>query len=226
MTTVRDSIIGSRHFRPSKGEEATKIDGQVVACRPATTPVPSLTCDVPGARNHRAICRQIWLPPAAVCLVDSAFIRVHLCVTVRRRSATGGNMPLSFQVLGDTGRDNALLVNVDSGQAVTRLLFDCGDGCLWQLPFGRIQEIDHLFFSHLHMDHVGGFDTFFRCTYNRASKENHIWGPPITAEILQHRFRGFRWNLVADATGAWHVHDLYPDRVVTFRFDLPEAFAV
>src|SRR6478735_1394670 len=54
------------------------------------------------------------------------------------------NMPLSIQILGAAGRDNALLVTVDSGQAVTRLLFDCGDGCLWQLPFGAIQEIDHL----------------------------------------------------------------------------------
>ena len=31
-------------------------------------------------------------------------------------------MTLSFQVLGDAGRDNALLVKVDSGQAVSRLL--------------------------------------------------------------------------------------------------------
>jgi ribonuclease Z len=44
-------------------------------------------------------------------------------------------MTLSFQVLGDAGRDNALLVKVDSGQAVSRLLFDCGDGCLSRLPF-------------------------------------------------------------------------------------------
>jgi ribonuclease Z len=52
-------------------------------------------------------------------------------------------MSLSFQILGDASRDNALLVTVDSGQAVTRLLFDCGDGCLWHLPFGEVQTIDH-----------------------------------------------------------------------------------
>jgi hypothetical protein len=49
---------------------------------------------------------------------------------------------LSFQILGNAGRDNALLVTVDSGQAVSKLHFDCGDGCLWQLPFGAVQEID------------------------------------------------------------------------------------
>lgn len=76
-------------------------------------------------------------------------------------------MSLTVRVLGIPGRDNAVLVTVDSGQAITRLLFDCGDGCLWQLPFGAIQEIDHVCFSHFHMDHIGGFDTFFRCTFRR-----------------------------------------------------------
>jgi ribonuclease Z len=53
-------------------------------------------------------------------------------------------MPLSFQVLGDPTRDNVLLVTIDSGQAVSRLLFDCGEGCLSRLPFGEVQAIDHL----------------------------------------------------------------------------------
>jgi ribonuclease Z len=134
-------------------------------------------------------------------------------------------MSLSYQVLGNAGRDNALLVTVDSGQAVSKLLFDCGDGCLWQLPFGAVQEIDHLCFSHLHMDHVGGFDTFFRCTFNRSAKENHAWGPPRTAAILQHRFQGYIWNLVAEQQATWRVHDVYPDRIETHRFELAEAFA-
>lgn len=134
-------------------------------------------------------------------------------------------MTLSFQVLGNAGRDNALLVTVDTGQAVSKLLFDCGDGCLWQLPFGAVQEIDHLFFSHLHMDHVGGFDTFFRCTFNRTAKENHVWGPPQTATILQHRFRGFIWNLVGGQQATWRVHDLHAGQVETHRFELAEAFA-
>ena len=87
-------------------------------------------------------------------------------------------MTLSFQVLGDPGRDNALLVKVDTGQAVSRLLLDCGEGCLSGLPFAEVREIDHLFFSHLHMDHVAGFDAFFRCTFDRTDRANHVWGRP------------------------------------------------
>jgi ribonuclease Z len=135
-------------------------------------------------------------------------------------------MTLSYRVLGAAGRDNALLVTIDTGQALSRLLFDCGDGCLNELPFAEVQAIDHLFFSHLHMDHVGGFDTFFRCTYNRTAKANHIWGPARTGEILQHRFQGFMWNLVADQQATWQVHDLDVDSVQTRRYELAEAFAL
>jgi ribonuclease Z len=134
-------------------------------------------------------------------------------------------MSLSFRVLGAPGRDNALLVTIDSGKAVSRLLFDCGDGCLDDLAFTEVQATDHLFFSHCHMDHVGGFDTYFRCTYNRTAKANQIWGPARTGEILQHRFQGYMWNLVADQQAIWQVHDLYPDRVETRRYELTEAFA-
>lgn len=99
-------------------------------------------------------------------------------------------MSMTFRILGNAGRDNALLVQVDCGQAVETLLFDCGDACLTELPFSETQTIDHLFFSHLHMDHVGGFDTFFRCNMDRANKSNHVWGPPATSQILQASLSG------------------------------------
>ncbi len=134
-------------------------------------------------------------------------------------------MTLSFQVLGDAGRDNALLVTVDSGQAVSRLLFDCGEGCLSKVAFAEVQAIDHLLFSHLHMDHVAGFDGFFRCVYGRTDRPNHLWGPPGTGDILHHRFRGFLWNLVSDLKAFWQVHDLHPGRIRARRFELAEAFA-
>lgn len=134
-------------------------------------------------------------------------------------------MSITFEILGSPGRDNALLVRVDSGQSVTRLQFDCGDGCLNTVPYADILTTDHLFLSHLHMDHVGGFDYFFRCLFNRESKPNHIWGPIGTAEIVSHRFQGFLWNLHAEMSGTWRVHDVSQFGVSTSRFELCEAFA-
>jgi ribonuclease Z len=134
-------------------------------------------------------------------------------------------MAIQHQILGTPGRDNALLVRVDAGQALTRLLFDCGDGCLGELAIAEIHNITPLCFSHLHMDHVGGFDSFFRCTYGRTQLPNDIWGPPGTAAILQHRFQGFLWNLVGGEHCTWRVHDIHPDRVRSYRLELAEAFA-
>jgi ribonuclease Z len=135
-------------------------------------------------------------------------------------------MSISWQVLGDPGRDNALLARVDSGQGIERLLFDCGEGCLAALTRAEILAINHLFFSHLHMDHIGGFDSLFRQTYNRLSPPNRIWGPPETARILHHRFRGFLYNLHHRQTATWRVTDIFPEYQKTARFELSEAFEV
>ena len=134
-------------------------------------------------------------------------------------------MALQYTVLGDPGRDNAVLVRIDSGQKVSRLLFDCGEGCLSALPIADVQAIDHVLFSHFHMDHVSGFDGFFRLTYDRTAKPNNVWGPPGSGQIMQHRFQGFLWNLHHDATSFWDVHDIYPDRVEVTRYLANQAFA-
>lgn len=133
---------------------------------------------------------------------------------------------LRAQVLGRAGWDNALFVTADSGQGLTRLLFDCGGGTLDALPFGEVMQVDHLLFSHLHMDHVAGFDDFFRINFERTGKGNHIWGPPGTARIMAHRFRGYWWNHAPDIRGAWLVHEIHQDRIVSCRFEAHEAFEV
>jgi ribonuclease Z len=134
-------------------------------------------------------------------------------------------MSISFQVLGRPRYDNALLVRVDRGQGISSLLFDCGERVLNRLQLSDIQAIEHLFFSHLHMDHVCGFDTFFRATYNRRDLPNRIWGPPGTSDAMQHRFQGYCWNLVARQRATWTVNDIHPDRVTRTRYALKEGFA-
>jgi ribonuclease Z len=133
-------------------------------------------------------------------------------------------MAIRFRVLGGAGRDNALFVEIDSGQAVRRLLFDCGEGCLSQLAPAEVLAIDHLFFSHFHMDHVAGFDGFFRLNFARDGENNRIWGPPGTAKILHHRFRSYLWNLHENLGATWRVSDIEETAVKTWRYELPEAF--
>jgi len=134
-------------------------------------------------------------------------------------------MVISFEILGDAGNDNAALVRIDSGKKVTRLLFDCGEGCLSTLATSEVMAIDHVFFSHFHMDHIGGFDSFFRVTYDRATKPNIIWGPPSAIEVIQHRFQGYIWNLRHRLYSQWYVNAICPDRIESARFAASEAFA-
>ncbi|HEV7126402.1 MAG TPA: MBL fold metallo-hydrolase [Ktedonobacterales bacterium] len=135
-------------------------------------------------------------------------------------------MSIAYQVLGAAGRDNAVYVRVLTGKAVHRLLLDCGDGCVTDLSVSEALAVDHLLFSHLHMDHIGGFDNFFRITYNRAPKPNEVWGPPRTAAIMRHRLRGFMWNLFEGDPGIWYVNDVHPDRIERTCFKETEAFAL
>lgn len=133
-------------------------------------------------------------------------------------------MSIEWQVLGRPGADNAVLATVDTGQSVHPLLFDCGARVLDQLRIGEIQAIEQLCFSHFHMDHVCGFDTFFRHNYNRPDTPVTVWGPVETRAILHHRFRSFSWNLHGRQPGEWIVHEVTDDRVLSSRFHTREAF--
>ena len=133
---------------------------------------------------------------------------------------------LRAQVLGLPAHDNALLVTAATGQSQARLLFDCGAGVLDQLDIAEVAATDHLLFSHYHMDHIGGFDDYFRVNFERNSRENHVWGPPGSIEVLGHRFQGFLWNLRAELRGVWIVHELQGDTVRSARFEAREGFAV
>jgi ribonuclease Z len=134
-------------------------------------------------------------------------------------------MPLHWEILGRDSGDNALLVTVDTGQHISKLLFDCGQGCLDHWTLSDFQSVDHLCFSHLHMDHVAGFDSYFRSNFQRHPQINYIWGPPQTAEIMHHRFRSFIWNLHDTMQGTWEVTDIAKTAVQTTRYELQEAFA-
>jgi ribonuclease Z len=112
-------------------------------------------------------------------------------------------MAISVQILGQRGGDSGALITVNTGQKVSYLLFDCGEDTVSRLPLWETAQIDHVLFSHFHMDHVAGFDSFFRRHFDRDDRVNHIWGPPGTSEVMGHRFKGFVWNLVEDRTATW-----------------------
>jgi ribonuclease Z len=131
---------------------------------------------------------------------------------------------IQHRVLGAPSRDNALLARVSTGQANSRLLFDCGEGCLAALSATEIRLVDALCFSHLHIDHVAGFDAFLRLNFARPESPVLVFGPAGTTRAIHHRLRGVTWNLIAGQPGAFRITDVRPDRLVATRFRTAEAF--
>lgn len=135
-------------------------------------------------------------------------------------------MSISYSVLGKPGWDNGLMVWINSGTGIYRMLFDCGENILKDIDQRTIKSIDHLFFSHFHIDHIAGFDYFLRRNYDREKKPVYIYGPEGTAEIIQHRLRGFKWNLVKGVPGLWYVTDIKEKSRSTFLFKTTEGYSV
>ncbi|MCL4109817.1 UNVERIFIED_CONTAM: hypothetical protein GTU68_059564 [Idotea baltica] len=103
-------------------------------------------------------------------------------------------------------------------------MFDCGEGCATGLKKSDLQSVEHLCFSHFHMDHISGFDSFFRNNFNRETGVVNVWGPEQTIEVMHHRFRGFSWNLHHDQPGEWEVHEISEKEIRAARFITSEAF--
>jgi ribonuclease Z len=134
-------------------------------------------------------------------------------------------MSVQYKVLGKPGCDNALMVWVNSGTRIYRILFDCGEDVLKQIPASDVRSIDYIFFSHLHLDHAAGFDHFIRRNYDRARKPVYVFGPGDTSSIIQNRLRGYKWNLVSDIPGEWFVTDIKEKETDTYKFLAREGFS-
>jgi ribonuclease Z len=76
------------------------------------------------------------------------------------------------------------------------------------------------------MDHIAGFDGFFRINFNRDTKPVMVWGPAQTIDLMQHRFRSFWWNLHEEQSGSWIVHEIDAEAVRSARMEVFEAFAL
>ncbi len=135
-------------------------------------------------------------------------------------------MSISYHVLGKPGWDNGLTVSVNSGTRFYRLLFDCGENILKDLSLHDIKSIDYLFLSHLHIDHIAGFDYFFRRNYDRDKKPVYVFGPKDTIKIIQNRLRGFKWNLVEGVPGLWFITETDDKVSRTVLFKTTDGFSV
>ncbi|HEY3038016.1 MAG TPA: MBL fold metallo-hydrolase [Pyrinomonadaceae bacterium] len=97
---------------------------------------------------------------------------------------------------------SAILVEV-AGKA---LLFDCGRGVVIRLTQAGVnpKDIDGLFLTHLHSDHVVGIpDLWLSGWFLGRNKPLPIWGPPGTSSMAERLVQAFAFDI--------HIRQTAPD---------------
>jgi ribonuclease Z len=156
------------------------------------------------------------------CVLNSGFhvviLLLSLCL-LDNISAAMGSDAMRVTLLGtgtpfpDAERfGSAILVELDG----KRFLFDCGRGAVIRLTQvrhgesvpGRTgvspKEIDGVFLTHLHSDHVVGIpDLWLSGWFLGRSKPLRIWGPPGTRSMAKHLLQAFAFDV--------HIRQVPPD---------------
>jgi ribonuclease Z len=97
---------------------------------------------------------------------------------------------------------SAILVQV----AGKNLLFDCGRGVVIRLTQTEVnpKDIDALFLTHLHSDHVVGIpDLWLTGWFLGRSEPLRIWGPQGTSSMAEHLAQAFAFDI--------HIRQTAPD---------------
>ncbi len=101
------------------------------------------------------------------------------------------------------------------------LLFDCGrfEG----LSNREILSLDSVFISHLHMDHLMGFDHVLRVILHRE-KPLHVYGPEGVMEKIISRLMSYTWNLTQGYPLRIVIHEVQRHGVNTCTASAQNAF--
>ncbi|QFU16517.1 ribonuclease Z [Microvirga thermotolerans] len=83
------------------------------------------------------------------------------------------------------------------------LLFDLGD--LGALSARELLRVSHAFVSHAHVDHFIGFDRLMRFCLHRPGPL-HLVGPPGFIDHVEHKLRGYTWNLIDESSVDFQLH--------------------
>ncbi len=102
------------------------------------------------------------------------------------------------------------------------LLFDCGQ--IHHLAKRVLKRVEAAFISHAHMDHFMGIDFFLR-NLLVSPRTYSLFGPPGLADKLEHKLRGYDWNLAEHFWCNLEVNEVFEDRLCTWFFQGSRRFS-
>lgn len=101
-------------------------------------------------------------------------------------------------------------------------LFDLGN--IDSLGPGKINLINKIFVTHMHIDHFIGFDTVLRFLLKRELPIC-IYGPEGITSCIEGKLRGYTWNLIRDYPFKLEVYEIDKIHIRQTSFYASESFA-
>lgn len=96
------------------------------------------------------------------------------------------------------GRFDDPVVYVDIRYSKRGILFDLGD--IAALPDRKILQISDVFISHMHVDHLIGFDRLLAILLGRE-RRLRLFGPEGLVDAVGHKLAAYTWNLAPRVPG-------------------------
>jgi ribonuclease Z len=128
---------------------------------------------------------------AFVCAVWLIFVSSALAQDIKVTLLGTGSPPPVMDRFGPS-------ILVEAG--TKKFLFDAGRGAMQRLVQAktRWQDVDGVFFTHLHSDHVVGFPDVWLTGWLVAPGRNRpveVWGPPGTEKMVSHLVQAFEFDI-------------------------------
>lgn len=127
------------------------------------------------------------------------------CPQIRRRDITA-------ELVNGLFDDPLLLVKTNWSRRC--LLFDLGKTS--RLPLRHAHNVSHIFISHAHFDHIGGFMGMLRVRLG-ANAPCQLFGPPGLAQHIAGMLSGILWDRIGDNGPAFDVAELHGTTLHHFR---------
>ncbi len=121
-------------------------------------------------------------------------------------------LSITITPAGGPFHDPAFLVNFSNQKDL--VLLDCGT--LHTLKTRELLKVRWVLLSHLHIDHLIGFDHLLRVRLF-SDLPLAIFGPEGTAETIAHRLKGYHWNLTSGSPLVVEAIDLSGGQALRFR---------
>ena len=133
--------------------------------------------------------------------------------------AVVGSIHSDLILVNDSEGDPALYV--DYPDRDNALLFDAGD--VAGLGTSKLADLDAVFLTHHHADHVSDLDRVIRANLN-SDKTIELFGPEGTIERVYDRVRSYAHSYFPFQRLVLNVHDVRDDRIDTAALEYSKRF--